>query len=302
MSHPSATDSVAPNVMDNKRLSITKLTDKEICVDLELRAGSYESDEQALADVQRMLAARDYRLGRCQSDGRYCEPVEYTPAKTFPPVIVKISEQSYNYTKHVKTGNRETVCTDDLQNRRGDTVGCARYVEQDETRKVEGERTGLEHLAQAGRRYCIPNKGLVGPTTSSFDLAVGYDRVRVVLTGGKNRSRSTRMRRGRPTTDRTRRPTRAIPRQHRRPRRDRQARPLPAIRVPRQLTWPRKRDESSRSRHSRSRRAARRSSSSSPTAPSNRAGSWLVRGIAKATSSIAVARSRSRSLRTATCS
>lgn len=190
--HPSA-GALPPHTLETTagyRLSLTKVTNDEICIDAYVTSYSTTAD-RALEDVKKRLKPdRDgigFCRGRDQTDRYYCARNEPFPVKqVFQPVIYGVEFSKHASNSYRKTGNREQVCVEELTNHRGTVVGCARYVEQDE--QVEGWDGGVLFYARGGWRSCVPNKGLIDPTSSEFDFAFSVVPYRFVFEGGKSAS------------------------------------------------------------------------------------------------------------------
>src|SRR5262245_7867397 len=102
LAHPSATGSVQPNLVKQLHVSITKLTDTEICIDEAiLRSSEKDEGKRAYNEVLHAFEVKDYQLGRCTSSGKYCDPEPLPVTQTFKPVLVRIGEDKYMYSKKV---------------------------------------------------------------------------------------------------------------------------------------------------------------------------------------------------------
>lgn len=189
--HPSAGGSLPPHTVDTSagyRLSLTKVTSDEICIDAYVTSYSTRP-ERALANVKDRLKPDRDGIGFCRGQSKsfreYCEDNEPFPVKqVFEPVIYAVEFSKHASNSYRKTGNVEQVCVEELTNQRGIVVGCARYVEQDE--EVEGWDAGVLFYSRGGWRSCVANKGLIGPTTKEFDFAFSVVPYRFVLEGGKS--------------------------------------------------------------------------------------------------------------------
>ncbi|HEY5933163.1 MAG TPA: hypothetical protein VIU61_00935 [Kofleriaceae bacterium] len=190
--HPSATDSVAANEIQfdesSRYVSLTKATQDEICIDVWTRMTEI-SPEKAIAGVTFQFKA-DEVVGTCVGvsslSDAWCDHTEPFPKSrvtTFRPVVVEVKPARVPTEQFVMTGNRETVCVEELHDRRGDRIGCKRYVQRDEARRVHVD--GYVYTARGGTRTCFPNAGRIGPTSSSFAFSYARKPMRFDFTGGK---------------------------------------------------------------------------------------------------------------------
>lgn len=158
-------------------VSLTKLTDSEVCVDVG------RVDESHKPDSAKFMASVKHTTVQFYTTKNRWVPAPLT--KEFPAVIVGQHEGTYTQSRSVTTGNRETVCVEDLLDQWGAVVGCARYVDQDEVARVTDVKRGTIYTAAGGARFCAPNDGIVAPDGRFLQLTISGLSHRFDLSGGQ---------------------------------------------------------------------------------------------------------------------